>query len=419
MTISSNSRSARRRRRPARSPRPTPGAATTPVREPGDLVALIPYQLGFVPRSSLVALGLTDAGIGASGRPRQLSMGVGRIDLPPDEAGCAPVAAGLARALRAGAPDAALVLVFGPDQRGLGEPPRRRYDALVPDDLARRTAYLFADELEASGIEVEDLLYVEDGRWCSLECWGSDCCPPEGRPVPAPHEVGAVADFVATGAAPVADREAVTGTARAGTDPVAVLVQTELARARARQRRAPVTDRTILRRWRQCLFDPAALLLADPRAEAPLPPAAVIARLVAELDSDDVRPGTALGLAADRPPRVLRDALVAWTSPDDGALATLPRDVLLLAHEVLGPRPVADAAGAAVLVDRLCAIVRCVPEPASARMCGLLAAVAWELGDMVRARAAVEQTLRLDPDHRMARLIGQALDAGMPPPGVR
>lgn len=55
-----------------------------------------------------------------------------------------------------------------------------------------------------------------------------------------------------------------------------------------------------------------------------------------------------------------------------------------------------------------------VPAPAS-----LLAFTAWQSGDGALANIAVERALAADPEYSMAHLIGQALEAGLPPSAAR
>ena len=55
-----------------------------------------------------------------------------------------------------------------------------------------------------------------------------------------------------------------------------------------------------------------------------------------------------------------------------------------------------------------------VPAPAS-----LLAFTAWQAGEGARANIAIERALTADPDYSMAHLIGQAVDAGLPPSAAR
>jgi hypothetical protein len=55
-----------------------------------------------------------------------------------------------------------------------------------------------------------------------------------------------------------------------------------------------------------------------------------------------------------------------------------------------------------------------VPAPAS-----LLAFTAWQSGEGALANIAIERALAADPGYSMARLIGQAVDAGLPPSAAR
>jgi hypothetical protein len=55
-----------------------------------------------------------------------------------------------------------------------------------------------------------------------------------------------------------------------------------------------------------------------------------------------------------------------------------------------------------------------VPAPAS-----LLAFTAWQSGEGALANIALERALAADPGYSMAHLIGQAVDAGLPPSAAR
>jgi hypothetical protein len=55
-----------------------------------------------------------------------------------------------------------------------------------------------------------------------------------------------------------------------------------------------------------------------------------------------------------------------------------------------------------------------VPAPAA-----LLAFTAWQAGEGALASVAIERALAADPDYSMARLIADALDAGLPPSAAR
>jgi hypothetical protein len=55
-----------------------------------------------------------------------------------------------------------------------------------------------------------------------------------------------------------------------------------------------------------------------------------------------------------------------------------------------------------------------VPAPAS-----LLAFTAWQCGDGALANVALDRALAADPGYSMARLLGQAIRAGLPPSAAR
>ena len=55
-----------------------------------------------------------------------------------------------------------------------------------------------------------------------------------------------------------------------------------------------------------------------------------------------------------------------------------------------------------------------VPAPAS-----LLAFTAWQSGEGALANVAIERALAADPEYSMAHLLGQAVDAGLPPSAAR
>jgi Domain of unknown function (DUF4192) len=131
------------------------GAALA-VRSPLDLLAAVPYLLGFHPESSLVVGGL---------RAGHLIF-TARIDLPPPDAS--------ERAIRSRARQVAAVVgrqgVSGALLIGYGPA-----EAVRPLSVAVRAA------LRARHVPIEDELRVEDGRYYSLTCTDGACCPPEGR----------------------------------------------------------------------------------------------------------------------------------------------------------------------------------------------------------------------------------------------
>jgi hypothetical protein len=64
-------------------------------------------------------------------------------------------------------------------------------------------------------------------------------------------------------------------------------------------------------------------------------------------------------------------------------------------------------------------VVRHAPEPYVPAPASLLAFVAWQSGEGALANIAIERALAADPGYSMAQLIGQAVDAGLPPSAAR
>ena len=124
---------------------------------PADVLTVLPYQMGFHPRDSLVAVSLRGTRMGL----------VQRIDLPPAGHVSDAVAAMLSP-LRQDTPHAVMLIGFE-DREGESR--------AMLDEMA--------DACLDHGIEIADRLVVRGGRWFDLD-WGQCCCPSEGLPLPAP-----------------------------------------------------------------------------------------------------------------------------------------------------------------------------------------------------------------------------------------
>ncbi|KAB1937146.1 DUF4192 domain-containing protein [Micromonospora sp. ALFpr18c] len=145
------------------------------VRSPADLIAAVPYLLGFHPADSVVAVAL---------RGRQIIFAA-RADLPDPSTDPGDRARHLAGVIRRQGAEAATVVGYGPPER------------VTPSVDAVRAA------LAGVGLEVLDALRVTDGRWWSYLCTEADCCPPEGRRYdPAANQVTASAVFAGQVALP-------------------------------------------------------------------------------------------------------------------------------------------------------------------------------------------------------------------------
>jgi hypothetical protein len=153
------------------------------VRSPADLLAAVPFLLGFHPTESLVVIALRDKKI----------IFAARGDLPAATAPAGEVAA-------AGDYVAAVVAQQGGTAAtviGYGEP--GRVDRVFP---AVREA------LAACGVHLLEALRVESGRYWSFLCTNPRCCPPAGTPYDtSTSEVTAAATYA--GQVILPDREAV------------------------------------------------------------------------------------------------------------------------------------------------------------------------------------------------------------------
>lgn len=344
------------------------------LRGPGDVVAALPYQLGYHPTDSVVLVSL-------EGRRTGL---VARCDLPPPEALPEAAEAVLGPVLRH--PLTAAVLV------GYESVP----DAAVPLLLA------LVEGLERRGVDVLDVCVVRDGRRYSPVC-AEPCCPPGGEPLPVAADVPAVADLVALGRAPLPDRASIDALVEPGPDAGAV-------GRLLRRARGPVGRGRGLRAWAGLLAAPGG---DDDTGDAVAAPSA---RVLAD----------AARALADVP---LRDALVGWLAP-----GTLPREVLdpevAAGLDGVLPRwgglgswdePERDLEARPLVAGRVLSLARAVPDDApdaAAAACTVAAHVSWSDGDGALARAAVGRALRLRPDYRLAVLLGRLVDHGVRPPSA-
>ncbi|MFI7208465.1 DUF4192 domain-containing protein [Micromonospora aurantiaca (nom. illeg.)] len=156
--------------------------ARLPVTSISDLLAAVPYLLGFHPADSLVAIGLTGHRIAVAAR----------ADLPtpatiPD---WAPVAARQHLALLRNVDATAAILIgYGPATAVTPV-----VDAITP-------------QLHAAGVTIFDTLRVTDGRYHSYQCQDPLCCPPDGVPFD-PHYSPTAVHAIVAGQTALPDRAA-------------------------------------------------------------------------------------------------------------------------------------------------------------------------------------------------------------------
>ncbi len=137
----------------------------------------------------------------------------------------------------------------------------------------------------------------------------------------------------------------------------------------------------------------------------------------------EVPPDAAGRLLAGLEDSTVRDAVMLCVVPGSGlapeslAAHGPVADVLSVLDRVFGPQDAVrpDEAVLEGAMALLRSLVRQSMPPRAAAPLGLLAWMSWWLGDGAAARTLVERSLTADPTHRLALLLGEALDRGVPP----
>jgi Domain of unknown function (DUF4192) len=339
----------------------------TTLRSPAELLAVVPYILGYHPTNSVVLMCL---------RNHQLGL-TQRLDLPqPDQVH--KVVPALLPSLLAESPDRVLLIGYE-DHAGDSLP------AFEPLSV----------ELASQHIEIADRIVVCNGRWRSLDCDNEDCCPSEGSPVPAPSDVPrAVVEFVGEGIAPHPDREALASQLEPGPEAVG-RVRRSAKKAMARAVESHSTPR-------------AELFAAWPRILAP--------------DAKTISPEDAVKAAMSLLDIEIRDGLVAWLSPGTLNINELSAEVQELIcglERGWGDDPYQPAALVAQngVQDRLIHLCAMLPDRLAAPALSVLASFAWWRGDGALARVSLDRALRCEPNYRLARLLEHMVDLAIRPVG--
>ena len=155
----------------------------TTLTSPHDLIAAIPFLIGYHPVDSIVVVSIKDNCIG-------MAM---RVDYPTD----LPASAYdlLASHLQREGSTGALLVAYLPKDRSDGE--------VVLSDLAAA--------MERIGVNVDESLHIQEGRYRSTLCSDVQCCPPSGRELPAIDSSRIAIEHVVAGRAmPFANIEALT-----------------------------------------------------------------------------------------------------------------------------------------------------------------------------------------------------------------
>ncbi len=334
----------------------TPDRPPLTIGSPASMLAAIPYLLGFHPTRSLVVIGA---------RPPRDRVHVSfRYDLldPPETGYASEIARHAAAVLVNQQVTVAIVAGYGPGA------------------LVTPVAEQFRRHLTDAGLELREMLRVEDGRYWSYLCQDPGCCPAEG----VPFDVSA---------SPVAAQMTLAGNV------------TLPDRATLAKTVAPV-------RGAVRLSMQEATMLAERRAAAMVAAAARSGCKGPEI----IRPLIDDGL------RAVSDAIAAYrrgkqiTSRDEFAWLSITLADLRVRDDAWARMdPEYADAHQRLWTDVVCrAEPPYVPAPAS-----LLAFTAWQSGNGALANIAIARALESDPGYTMALLLADAVAGGLPPSAAR
>lgn len=346
---------------PAGDHPPQPALSESPperkirVGSPTALLAIVPHLLGFVPSSSMVVIGTETAFSRV-----KLTL---RYDLPdpPDPEAAADISDHAAGVLRAQCIPSAVAVGYGPGR------------LVTPVADALRT------HAPSAGLEVAEILRVENGRYWSYTCTEPGCCPVDGTPFDTADHPAAAA--LAAAGAPVLD----------GRDQLAdVVASVEGEAAESMQR---------------------ATRHAEEHA----------ARLVARVARSG-RPGSARRLIATAGLGAVADAIAACRRGDRldsdyqvGWLTVVLRDLRVRDDAWARMDPAHRDAHLRLWTD----VTRRARPGYVAAPASLLAFVAWQSGNGALANVALDRVLAEDPAYSMARLLRQVIAGGAPPSVAR
>jgi len=333
---------------------------------PHELLAVVPYLLGFCPTNSIVTLCLSDNRLGLTQR----------LDLPPPDR-VRDVASALLPILIRESPDS-VILIGYEDQE---------------DDSMLAVESLTA-ALRSSAIDIHDRIIVRDHRFRSLDCHNPRCCPPEGRPVPEPADVsGVISEFVGRGICPHTDRESLARQVEPGSQAAAVAT---VMRALQTVAECPAVPRPeLFTAWPRILdSDGPAITVED---------AALAAMSLLDIE--------------------IRDAMVAWLCPGTLSLDELSAEVQRQfsgLEKGSGDTHIDPASTGAQngLQDRLIGLCAMLPDDLATPALSVLASYVWWRGDGALARVALDRALRCDPSYRLAQLLLKMVDLAIRPVAV-
>lgn len=335
------------------------GAEST-IQGLGQLVAVLPYQLGYRPTDSLVLVCLKPT---AQDSPRARMVLTARVGMRDSDEPMA-VALALLPAIERTAPDEVVCLA---------------YEGEVADSRS------FLDTLswvaQRRGVSRVRLIRVWADHWADGAQDDS-----EWEPIPRAPTVPAVADFVLRGRDPSRTREEVEHSLSRGLEPTRTA---QIAACMQDYGQDPAGD-VAIPAGLQTVANVLQSAESDPDLLDPVKVASVAVMLQYEEARDALLQSVAPGLVAEdigmgQMMALAEDALPVLSGVDDGAVARFARLAAQVPHE----------------------------SASAAWSC--CAYFAWWVGDGTLANIAVNKAIEKDPHYRLAQLIDTALRTALPP----
>ena len=319
------------------------------VDSPTVLLTVIPHLLGFVPQASLVVLGTEP--------PNDRIKVTLRYDLPD------PPGAGIAEDIA---------------EHAVGVLGSQRLAAMMavgygPETLVDPVAGALRDAARKAGIELRDVLRVEDRRYWSYWCADETCCPVAGTPFdPGAHS----AAMASAGNRVLADRAAVA----ARVAPLGGIAAQSMRQATRRAEQH------------------ASQLLAKVRKSARI---GAVRQMIAAEGLNAVGAMIATYRAGGK---YTTDYQIAW-------ITVALRDLRVRDDAWARMDPAYLDAHRRLWLD----MTRRAQPGYVAAPAALLAFVAWQSGDGALANVALDRALADEPRYSMALLLRQVISAGAPP----
>lgn len=391
------------------------------IRTAADVLSYIPHALGFLPRQSAVFVTMSGQSLGATLR----------VDLPPD-----PTAAEAHEftqqvqhyLLADSAADRTLIVLYSdcPWEDPEAPPHGRIMDALYIG-------------LAASGLPVRNAWFVSESIWREYSCVDLNCCPWPGRPVAEISTSELNAEMIFRGSHYGRSIEEATGVGpqlRFGINPAVEESTRDNERRLGRSWLLADQFAATLNAWRTAMEhsedrshlagrlpsavrdeESAGFLLASLSCrtvrdfllvQISVGPAAALAGAVTS-DSLSMPGGSPL-----MPPSLSsRCGTIPFRTGRLRRSADMPelfRDVLVGDHDGAPDWKTIDRAA-----DLFQGLLQFSSGTSTAALLSMLAWIEWAKGRGSRAQCFVDKCLEVDPDYKLARLLGQLFERGLLP----